>query len=68
MSVPFVDIHTHHHRSNALSIFNAKNMEDVMVANSKVSVGIHPWYIDLKSVETSLIKLKSLVKTLRKKN
>lgn len=62
MSVPFVDIHTHHHRSNALSIFNAKNMEDVMVANSKVSVGIHPWYIDLKSVETSLIKLKSLVR------
>ena len=62
MSVPFVDIHTHHHPSDALSIFNAKNMEDVMVANSKVSVGIHPCYIDLNSVETSLIKLKSLVR------
>jgi len=62
MSIPFVDIHTHHLRSDALSIFNATNMEDVMVANSKVSVGIHPWYIDLNSVEDSLLKLKRLVR------
>jgi TatD DNase family protein len=61
----YYNIHTHHHSciSDVLSIENRYQHFDEEIAGRKVSLGLHPWYLNVQNVEE---QWESLVRNAKK--
>lgn len=68
-NIPFIDIHTHHHRNASeepcVSVINLFAEDDKMPASRKntfYSMGLHPWHISSEKVKTGLANLEQSLK------
>lgn len=55
MEPEFIDIHTHSESSHRMSIINLYPVEDHSGSKNKLfSIGLHPWFIDIKNYKSKL--------------
>lgn len=58
MTIPFIDIHSHKAADNGFSIYNLSLESIIKIENKQVSIGIHPWFINLNTIENDMLLLK----------